>query len=167
MTQFRRTNLFIIIIALLFAPVIFAGDVQEEKEEAPIKIGVVVARTGNNAVLGKYFDLGSTLAVEEINANGGVLGRKLELVTADNKGIPVEAVNTFRKVISGDKVDIIIGCCMSSNTLAAMPVAQEAKIPQLTMSLNPKITQQGNPFIFRLQPTDVGNNELLSRYYSG
>jgi len=95
--------------------------------EKTIKVGVVVARTGP---------------------------MKIELIPEDNKGVPVEAVNSFRKLIYEDKVDAIIGCCMSSNTLAAMTVAQEAGIPQLTMSLNPSITQQGDPYIFRLQPTD-------------
>lgn len=122
--------------------------------EKTIKVGVVVARTGANAVLGKWFDGGAILAVDEINSAGGVLGMQIELIPEDNKGVPVEAVNSFRKVVYEDKVNAIIGCCMSSNTLAAMTVAQEAGIPQLTMSLNPTVTQLGNPYIFRLQPTD-------------
>jgi len=122
--------------------------------ENTIKIGTVSPRTGKSAEVGKWCDEGTFLATEEINSSGGILGMNVELVTGDDKAIPVEAVNEVRRLIYQDKVVAIVGSFQSPCTLAAMEISREAKIPQLCMSLALAVTQQGNPYIFRLQPTD-------------
>ncbi len=111
------------------------------------------------------------MALEEINAAGGVLGRPLELRYADNQCNPTEGVNAARKLIDLDKVVAIIGGACSSATLAAMPIIQEAKLPQLTLSAtNPRMTlmagKGGNIWQFRLNVDDSIMAKTFSKVIS-
>lgn len=106
-----------------------------------IKIGTNFEMTGGQASFGNSSIKGVRLAVKEINAAGGVLGKKLEVVEADNASKSEEATRAAQKLISNDKVVALIGPVTSTNTLGAVPVAQEKKIPLITTSAtNPKIT---------------------------
>src|SRR2546425_7082006 len=86
----------------------------------PIKIGFASAMSGPAAITGEGVRWGATLAVEEINAKGGVMGRKLEAYFADNKAQPGEAVSAVRKLADVDQVDVIIGQTHSGACLGAM-----------------------------------------------
>lgn len=125
----------------------------------PIRIGINKPLSGPVGFLGQDEKPGFEMAKEEINAAGGVLGRPLELFYGDNQCNPTEAVNAVRKLIDLNKVVVVIGGACSSATLAMMPIIQEAKIPQLTLtSTNPRITQMagvgGNIWQFRLNVDD-------------
>src|SRR4051794_40798549 len=86
-----------------------------------IKIGVTQPLTGAVAAAGNYVVQGAKVAESQINAAGGVLGKKIELVVEDNKSNPTEAVATVEKLIVRDKVPVIIGAWSSTFTLAVMP----------------------------------------------
>jgi branched-chain amino acid transport system substrate-binding protein len=89
---------------------------------------------------------GAKLAEEEINKQGGVLGRKIQLVIEDNKSNPTEAVATAEKLISKDKVPVLMGAWSSTLTLAVMPKLMEYQVPMLVeTSSSGKITTSGNP----------------------
>ena len=106
-----------------------------------IKIGVVYELTGNTASFGTAAANGAKLAFKEINANGGVLGKQIQLVVADNKGEPSESSNAMTKVISQDKVVAVTGFTTSSNGIAASSVAEANKIPFVAAATtNPKVT---------------------------
>lgn len=114
-----------------------------------IVIGHFGSMTGNTATFGISTDEGVRLAAEEINAAGGVLGRKIRVVTADTQSKPEEAVTAVQKLINQDRVVALIGEVASSRSIAAAPVAQRRGIPMLSpASTNPKVTRIGD-YIFR------------------
>lgn len=118
-----------------------------------IKIGVIQPLTGPFAASGTYVTNGARIAADEINAKGGVLGKKIELVVEDNKSNPTEAASVAEKLIVRDKVPAIMGAWGSSFTLAVMPKLMEYKVPMLVeTSSSGKITTSGNPYIFRISP---------------
>jgi branched-chain amino acid transport system substrate-binding protein len=112
-------------------------------------IGGVAPLTGEAATFGVSTKNGYDLAVAEWNAKGGVLGKQVKLVFADDKGDPAEGATVFTKLIEQDKACAIVGTVMSKVSLAGAPICQAAKIPMIaTASTNPKVTGVGN-FIFR------------------
>src|SRR5437762_10118846 len=137
-------------VAAAFAYLVFATAGAQE----PIKIGVTQPLTGAFAASGNYVAQGAKLAEEHINAAGGVLGRKIQLVIEDNKSNPTEAVATAEKLIAKDKVPVMMGAWSSTLTLAVMPKLMEYEVPMLVeTSSSGKITTSGNPYIFRISPT--------------
>ena len=134
----------------------------------PIVIGVSTAQTGPTAVASEWEMWGVNLAVEEINAAGGVLGRKLELMVLDNKCNPSEAVNVANKLVEA-KVVAIEGAHCSSAHLASMKIIAEAKIPMITgIASNPQITALsgvgGNDYAFRISASDAAMMDALGIY---
>ena len=118
-----------------------------------IKIGVNEPLTGPFAASGTYVVNGAKIAADEINAKGGLLGSKIELVIEDNKSNPTEAAAVAEKLITRDKVPVMMGAWGSSLTLAVMPKLMEYKIPMVVeTSSSSKITTSGNPYIFRISP---------------
>jgi branched-chain amino acid transport system substrate-binding protein len=114
-----------------------------------VVIGGVAPLTGEAATFGASTKNGYDLAVAEWNAKGGVLGKQVQLVFADDKGDPAEGATVFTKLIEQDKACAILGTVMSKVSLAGAPICQSAKIPMIaTASTNPKVTGVGN-FVFR------------------
>ena len=100
----------------------------------------------------------------EINAEGGILGQKLELVTEDDQSKPGQSATAVRKLITQDKVVAILGDATSSATLEAAPIAQSDKIPMITpTATNPRITEVGD-FIFRVCFLDEFQGRVLARF---
>ncbi|HEY2757182.1 MAG TPA: ABC transporter substrate-binding protein [Pseudolabrys sp.] len=124
--------------------------------EDTIKIGVIQPLTGSVAYNGTTDINGSKLAADEINAKGGVLGKKIELVIEDGQCKPANSVNAAEKLIQRDKVVALSGAFCSSATLAVMPVAQNYKIPLITgVSSSAPLTEKGNQWFFRATETDA------------
>lgn len=118
-----------------------------------IKIGVNEPLTGPFAASGTYVVNGAKIAADEINAKGGLLGKKVELVIEDNKSNSTEAAAVAEKLITADKVSAIMGAWGSSLTLAVMPKLLEYKVPMVVeTSSSGKITTSGNTYIFRISP---------------
>jgi branched-chain amino acid transport system substrate-binding protein len=114
-----------------------------------IRIGGVAPLTGDAATFGVSTKNGYDMAFAEANAKGGILGKPVKLVFADDKGDPAEGATAFTKLIEQDKVSAIIGTVMSKVCLAGAPIAQNARIPMIvTTATNPKITEVGN-YIYR------------------
>jgi branched-chain amino acid transport system substrate-binding protein len=133
-----------------------------------IVIGVSTAQTGPAAVAAEWELWGVNLAIEEINAAGGVLGRKLEVLVMDNKCNPSEAVNVANKLVEA-KVVAIEGAHCSSGHLASMKIIQDAKIPMITgIASNPQITalsgKGGNDYAFRISASDTAMMDALGTY---
>src|SRR5689334_10672754 len=119
-----------------------------------IKIGVTQPLTGAFAASGNYVAQGAKIAEEQINAAGGVLGKKIQLIIEDNKSNPTDAVASVEKLITSDKVPVLMGAWSSTLTLAVMPKLIEYSVPMLVeTSSSGKITTSGNPYIFRISPT--------------
>ena len=106
-----------------------------------IKIGLLNEMTGGNATIGTAATNGAKLAIKEINANGGLLGKQIKAVVADNKSEPSEAANAMTKLLTQDKVVAVTGTFSSSNAIAAASVAEANKSPYLVAgATNPKVT---------------------------
>src|SRR4051794_35457370 len=130
-----------------------------------IKIGVNEPLTGAFAASGTYVTNGARIAADEINAKGGLLGKKVELVIEDNKSNPTEAVATAEKLIVRDKVPVMMGAWSSTYTLAVMPKLMEYEVPMVVeTSSSDKITTSGNPWIFRTAPTNAMVAEAFGKH---
>ena len=110
------------IVPAIALAVAFLGGTAEAQT---IKIGVNEPLTGAFAASGTYVVNGAKIAADEINAKGGILGKKLELVIEDNKSNPTGAAAVAEKLITSDKVPVLMGAWGSSLTLAVMPKLME------------------------------------------
>lgn len=110
-----------------------------------VRIGALLPLSGPVASFGQECLKGLQIARDEINAKGGVLGKKIELVLADTEGDPGETEGAVRTLIYTERVPLIIGEVLSSNSLVAAPICQAAKVPLLSPgSTNPRVTQVGD-----------------------
>ena len=129
-----------------------------------VKIGLIQPLTGSVAYNGQADVEGAKLALEEINAKGGVLGAPLELIVEDGQCKPANSVNAIEKLVQKDEVAAVIGAFCSSATAAIMPVAQKYKIPLVTgVSSKADLTEQDNPYFFRAAETDKLMAEAFAR----
>ncbi|MEO7598386.1 MAG: ABC transporter substrate-binding protein [Opitutus sp.] len=130
----------------------------------PIKVGEYASLTGKEAGFGQTSHHGVILAIEELNAAGGVLGRPLELVYEDNQTRPGESATAVKKLISRDKVIALIGEVSSSRSLEAAPIAQGAKIPMIApAATNERVTKVGN-YIFRVCFIDPFQGGVMAKF---
>jgi len=130
------------------------------------KIGLISPMSGANARYGAFANRGAALAVKEINAAGGVLGKKIELVSGDSQCVPAEGVSATKRMITFDKLPIIIGDVCSSVTLAMQPLAEESSVLLINAaSSNPAITYKagvgGFKWTFRNYPTDEARAAIV------
>lgn len=139
----NRIKFVSLVMVLLFTVGILTGcgGIGASSSSSVIKIGAVYELTGGTASFGTAAANGVKLAAKEINAKGGVLGKQIQLVIADNKSEPSESSNAMTKVISQDKVVAVTGFTTSSNAITASAVAEDYKIPFVTAAAtNPKVT---------------------------
>lgn len=153
------------LVLLLIAALPFHGAAQAP----PIRIGFGSAMSGPAAITGEGVKWGATLAVDEINAKGGVVGRKLEAYFADNKAQPGEAVSAVRKLADVDKVDVIIGQTHSGACLGAMPVVKEIGVPMVVESCSHADIRKlsgkgGNEWTFRVALDDEIMAHTFAKY---
>src|ERR1700693_3947640 len=162
MLKHAASMFLVLLLALTLVPT--AGDAQAP---APIKIGVIEPLSGPVAASGNYVRMGAEIARDWINAKGGVIGRKVELVIEDNKSDPKEAASAAEKLIVRDKVPVIMGAWGSSMPLAAMPKLEEYGVPMIVeTSSAASVTKRGNPWIFRISPPSEMEALGLERYVS-
>ena len=131
---------------------------------ASIKVGEFASLTGKEAAFGQSSHKGTLLAIEEINAAGGLQGQKLELIIEDNQSKSGESATIVKKLISRDKVVAILGEVASSRSLEAAPIAQQARIPMISpSSTNPKVTEIGS-YIFRVCFIDPFQGVVMAKF---
>ena len=129
-----------------------------------IKVGEYASLTGKEASFGQQSHKGLVLAIEELNAAGGVLGKKLELITEDNQTKSGESATAVKKLISRDKVIALIGEVASGRSNEAAPIAQAAKIPMIApAATNPSVTQTGD-YIFRVCFIDPFQGTVMAKF---
>jgi len=121
-----------------------------------IKIGLIQPLTGSVAYNGQADVAGAKQAVDERNAKGGVLGKKVELVIEDGQCKPANSVNAAEKLIQRDKVVAMVGAFCSSATAAVIPVTEKYQMPLVTgVSSEASLTQKGYKHFFRATETDA------------
>ncbi len=132
-------------------------------QNAPIKIAGLVELSGTGATSGTNFDNGVKLAVKEINASGGILGRKVEYSSSDTQSNPQIAKSLAQRAID-DGVYIVMGPVFSGSIIVSMAETRKAGIPNFTGGEAANITQQGNPYIFRTSFTQTTAMPKVARY---
>ncbi|WP_456636065.1 ABC transporter substrate-binding protein [Bradyrhizobium sp. USDA 10063] len=151
-------KLFLRAAMLAFAAVATPAMAQEE-----VRIGLVEPLTGSVAYNGNSVVEGAKLAISEVNAAGGILGKQVRLVIEDGQCQPAASVNAVEKLVQKDKVALLVGAFCSSATAAIMPVAQKYKIPLITaVSSKADLTEQRNRYFFRAAETDA----LMARAFA-
>lgn len=129
-----------------------------------IVVGEFASLTGKEATFGQSSHEGTVLAVEEINAAGGVLGKKIKLLTEDNQSKAGESANAVNKLIAKDGVVAMLGEVASSRSLEAAPICQQNGVPQISpSSTNPKVTQTGD-YIFRVCFIDPFQGTVMANF---
>ncbi len=127
-------------------------------------MGEFASLTGKEAAFGQSSHKGTLLAIEEANAAGGVLGKKIELVTEDNQSKSGESATIVKKLISRDRVIAILGEVASSRSLEAAPICQNSRIPQISpSSTNPAVTETGD-YIFRVCFIDPFQGFVMAKF---
>jgi branched-chain amino acid transport system substrate-binding protein len=134
-----------------------------------ILLGHVGSMTGNEATFGDSSDKGIQLAIEEVNASGGVKGKRLTLKTYDNQGKPEEASVAATRLIVQDRVAVLLGEVASSRSLAMAPIADAKGVPMVSpSSTNPAVTvtPEGKvrPFVFRVCFIDPFQGTVMAKF---
>lgn len=152
---------FLTVVALVILGGMALGVTAEAQDT--YKFGFQVGLTGPGAFYGEYARKAVEMALEEINAKGGVGGKKLEAIIVDDQLNPTIAVSVTRRFISVDRVPIIMGG-FTATSLASIPVAEEAKVVHLTsMSTHPPIAKM-SPWSFRLAIDLIRTSEFVTEF---
>jgi branched-chain amino acid transport system substrate-binding protein len=154
----------ILLGALLAAACRPDREAQTAEPSGDIPVGVYGALTGSEAAFGTSTVNGVRIAADEINAAGGLLGRKIRLVVEDDQGRAEEAASVVTKLITSDGVVALIGENSSNQSLAAAPIAQMHGVPMISpSSTNPTVTEKGDS-IFRVCFTDPYQGKALASF---
>ena len=129
-----------------------------------IKVGEFASLTGKEAAFGNSSHKGTLLAVEDINAAGGALGKKIDLITEDTRSTPGESATVVRKLISRNQVVAVLGEVASGRSLEGASVCQPNKIPMISpASTKPEVTEKGD-YIFRVCFIDPFQGKVLATF---
>jgi branched-chain amino acid transport system substrate-binding protein len=136
-----------------------------------ILLGHVGSLTGQSATFGLSSDKGIQLAIEELNAKGGVKGKLLALKTYDDEGKPDQAAYVASRLVKQDKVTVLLGEVASTRSLAMAPIADSEGVPMITpSSTNPTVTKQGDkvrPYVFRVCFIDPFQGTVMAKFVRG
>lgn len=153
----RRSTLAVLLAAA------FTGALSSAQAADPIRIGLVDETTGPQAEAGLLTLRGAQLAMEEINAAGGILGRKVELVVEDNQSTNPGTVLAYSKLVE-NKVVAVVGPFRSTQVQAASPTIAKAKVPAFIGGSDPTLTKVNNPWIFRVRPNDLYSSRVMADF---
>jgi branched-chain amino acid transport system substrate-binding protein len=152
------------IIYCLFAAIwMMTAALPSIAQQAPVRIVGLVELSGTGATSGTNFDNGVKLAVKEINAGGGILGRKIEYTSSDTQSAPQTAKALAQKAVD-ERAYVVMGPVFSGSILVSMAETRRAEIPNFTGGEGAAITQQGNPYIFRTSFTQATAMPKVARY---
>ncbi|MBI4854228.1 MAG: ABC transporter substrate-binding protein [Acidobacteria bacterium] len=172
--HFFKTLLSSVFILIMFAAFIACEKKQDStntgnnnttpKSGDTIKIGEYGSLTGEKATFGQSTKKGIELAQEEINKAGGLLGKQVEIIVEDTRGLPQESTTVVQKLIDKDKVIAVLGEVASTNSLAGGAVCQEKQVPMITpSSTNADVTKIGDQ-IFRVCFVDDFQGEVMAKF---
>src|SRR2546421_5668248 len=129
----------------------------------PVKIVGLVELSGTGATAGTNFDNGVKLAVKEINAAGGILGRKIEYTSMDTQSAPQTAKALAQKAVDQGAY-VVMGPVFSGSFIVSMAETKRAEIPNFTGGEAANITTQGNPYVFRTSFTQSTAMPKVAKY---
>ncbi|MGI5902389.1 MAG: ABC transporter substrate-binding protein [Desulfitobacteriia bacterium] len=172
MKDLKKNVFFVLVLVILIAAGCTKASLQPDSKEVVeiIKIGGNFELSGNIGEFGRQGENGARLAIKQINAQGGVLGKKLAFISRDNRSEVEEVQRVGEELINQDGVVAIIGPMTNKNSLASVSLAQENKIPVITPTgVSPKITlgAEGlNEWMFRACFVDSYQGKMAARFAS-
>jgi branched-chain amino acid transport system substrate-binding protein len=152
---------------LATAAAVAVGGALPAVAQEPIKIGLVTALSGQSARAGEAITRGLTIAIDELNASGGVLGRKFELLRRDDEATPAKGVTAARELVFKEKVAVLFGGLDTPVSIAIVPIMNQAKVPFVgPWAAGTPITKNGaNPnFVFRVSAVDEIVDKAMLQY---
>lgn len=144
--------------AVLVTTACAAGEADSSGDTDALRVGLLFSLTGPAAPFGISERNGAKVVLDDINARGGINGRPVEYVEADDKSDPTEAAQQARALITQHRVDVIIGTTSGGNTMAFAPIAASSKVPVLATNGTIDVTSKDNdfwPWVFRAAPSDL------------
>jgi branched-chain amino acid transport system substrate-binding protein len=154
----KRTGVTLVCAVVLAVPACSSNAGSGDTSSGPIHVGGIFALTGLAQIFGTQQKNGAQLAVDEINAAGGVKGRKIELKVLDEASTKDQAINAVQKLVSDPKTMVVMGPTLSGDGQAVAPIANAAKVPDLGVSwAAPTGTTDVGPYIWRDNLTDGQN----------
>lgn len=126
-----------------------------------IKVGAMIPLTGGGATVGESGQIGVELAVRNINAAGGIAGRRIQLVIADYQTDATVGVSEAKRLVHQEKIELLIGPTYSQVTLAVLPILNEAKIPSINVSGSEKLTPAVGPYAFSMLANAEAQSKLM------
>jgi len=154
----------LLVLALFVGAIAGCANKTPTAKTTPIKIGAILPLSGDSATYGKSLKEGMDLALDQTNKGNGINGRKLVVVYEDDAGKPTSGVNAFNKLISVDKVPMVIGGMFSAVTLAIAPVAESQKIVLLSPTSSAIELTKAGDYIFRIYPSDSYDGVFLADF---
>lgn len=152
-------------VCIAMAGTVFTGCQTKKADSNEIQIGAVLPLSGDIAALGQSSKNALELLQEQVNAKGGVLGKKVKFVIEDDENKPASSANVAQKLIT-QKVVGIVGSYSSKCSIAMAPVVNAAKIPMITgTSTNPKVTEAGE-YVFRACFIDPFQGTVIAKFAS-
>lgn len=130
----------------------------------PIKIGQIIPMTGEAAESGKYHKQGAEVAIDKINAAGGINGRKLTVVLEDDQTTNPGGVAALQKLLEDKEIPVILGSIRSTQVQAMLPTINEAKIPVAIGGTNYGLTHSGSQWVFRFRPHDGMSAKVIATF---
>ena len=165
-TDFQSMRRLIVFMPLGLLSLLTSGCQPAASSSPEIVIGHFASMTGSEATFGQSTDNGIKLAVDEINAAGGINGKQIRLITYDDKGDAREAGTAVTRLTTKDGVVAVLGEVASGLSLAGAPVCQESGVPMVTpSSTNPKVTKIGD-MIFRVCFIDPFQGSVCAKFAS-
>jgi len=150
-----------IVLGAFTLAALIAGNGAAAQSKQPIRIGVLTERSGVLGEMGVHNDMGVGLAVKEINAKGGIMGRPVEVIMADEQSDPTQAVNEARRLVEREKVDIIYGPIGSQTALAVLPILSEAKVTNISVAGSTAFTVKVAPYGFSTLPSAEAQGQQI------
>ncbi len=133
-------------------------------EAAPIEIGMVTPLTGAAAESGRYGEWGAEMAIAEVNAGGGVLGRPLKLVVEDDQTTNPGVVSAFNRLANESAIVAFLGSIRSTQVHAMDPDVRRIAKPVFFGGTDPNLTHAGDPWLFRCRPNDTFSAKVIAAF---
>lgn len=165
--DYRSARPAVLAAALAFGVVAVAsgfGTQAALAQDDPIKLGVFLSLTGAGAAGAAPNKMGVEMAVEELNAGDGIMGRPIEIIYADDQANPTVAVSEMNRLVYREGVDIVAGPQNSAVNLAALPVLAEGEVASLSMTGSSALTPEAGPYHFSVLPSAYASGQNLGQY---
>ncbi|MBP7427870.1 MAG: ABC transporter substrate-binding protein [Candidatus Hydrogenedentes bacterium] len=150
-----------VVVAVVIAVIVLNRSKSDGKD---VRIGAILPLTGDAGSYGTGLKKGMDVALDGVNAQGGINGKKLVMVVEDSQADPAKAVNAFNKLRSVDRVPMVLGDMFSAGTLAIAPIAERNKIVLLSPSASAVDLTKAGDYIFRIYPSDTYDGTYLAQF---